>query len=343
MGALALRRARPDRWTANAALLAMAGLTLAACASAPDRPLLGQVPDAGTMGEPSTRYSGYRVGKPYQARGVWYYPKDQPNYDEVGIASWYGEQFHNKFTADGEVFDMNMPSAAHKTLPLPSLVEVTNLTNGKTVILRVNDRGPFVDGRIIDLSKAAAFELGFMGQGLTKVRVRYVGRALDPPGVKSTPDWLDQNRQQIAAAAPPAPPPAKLQAPVKAAQANLRETPVRTASNTRASSVVSTQKLPDVDNLLSPSNASAPAQAASAARATYEMQTGAFPTYDSAERFALSLTGSGLPEVQTSTGGAGQAVYRVVVHGLANPAEAAAVQAQASALGAPQAAIVAGS
>jgi rare lipoprotein A len=178
------------RWLAEAALLALAGLSLAACAGGPK-----PAPVAGTGGQPSPRYSGYRAGQPYQVRGVWYYPKEQPNYDEIGIASWYGEAFHNRYTADGEVFDMTLPSAAHTTLPLPSLVEVTNLANGKTLIVRVNDRGPFVDGRIIDLSKEAAAELGFVAAGVTKVRVRYVGRAPDAGGMSA--------RQEIAQASPP--------------------------------------------------------------------------------------------------------------------------------------------
>ena len=126
------------------ALVALAAASLAACAGGP-RPDLDT---ANTGGAPTSRYAGYKVGKPYQVKGVWYYPKDQPNYDEIGIASWYGEQFRNRYTADGEVFDMAMASAAHKTLPLPSLVEVTNLANGKTLVVRVNDRGPFVEGRV---------------------------------------------------------------------------------------------------------------------------------------------------------------------------------------------------
>jgi rare lipoprotein A len=181
------------RWVAEAAVLALAGASLAACAGGP-RP----GPVAGTEGQPSSRYSGYKVGQPYQVRGVWYYPKEQPNYDEIGIASWYGAAFHNRYTADGEVFDMTVPSAAHTTLPLPSLVEVTNLANGRKLIVRVNDRGPFVDGRIIDLSKEAAAELGFVAAGITRVRVRYVGRAPDPGGMSA--------RQQIASARKPAPP-----------------------------------------------------------------------------------------------------------------------------------------
>ena len=93
--------------------------------------------------------------RPYQIRGRWYHPAEQPDYEETGLASWYGDQFHGRPTATGERFDMNALTAAHKTLPLPGLVEVTNLANGRRIVVRVNDRGPFVDGRIIDLSRGA--------------------------------------------------------------------------------------------------------------------------------------------------------------------------------------------
>ncbi len=115
--------------------------------------------------------------RPYQVRGRWYQPVDDPGYDEVGMASWYGDRFDGRPTATGEIFDMNALTAAHRTLPLPGLVEVTNLENGRRVVLRVNDRGPFVDGRIIDLSRGAAQELGLLERGVGRVRVRYVGRA----------------------------------------------------------------------------------------------------------------------------------------------------------------------
>lgn len=113
----------------------------------------------------------YKVGKPYKVNGVWYFPKEDYNYDEVGYASWYGPDFHNKRTANGEIFDMNMLSAAHKTLPLPSVIRVTNLQNGRSLILRVNDRGPFVNDRILDVSRKGAQLLGFKDQGTTKIRV----------------------------------------------------------------------------------------------------------------------------------------------------------------------------
>jgi len=115
--------------------------------------------------------------RPYQIRGRWYQPAEQPGYNETGLASWYGEQFNGRPTATGERFDMHALTAAHKTLPLPGLVEVTNLANGRRIVVRINDRGPFVDGRIIDLSRGAAEALGFLSAGVGEVRVRYLGRA----------------------------------------------------------------------------------------------------------------------------------------------------------------------
>lgn len=115
-----------------------------------------------------------KIGNPYEIGGVTYYPREDPYYDVTGMASWYGEQFHGRDTANGEVFDMNALSAAHKTLPMPSYVRVTNLSNGRTLVLRVNDRGPFVKNRIIDLSRRAAQLLGFEEKGVERVRVQVV-------------------------------------------------------------------------------------------------------------------------------------------------------------------------
>ncbi len=114
----------------------------------------------------------YKVGEPYQINGVWYYPKVDYDYDETGIASWYGEAFHAKLTANGEIYDMNDLTAAHRTLPLPSLVRVTNLDNGRSMVVRINDRGPFAAGRIIDLSRRSAQLLGMDRAGTAKVRVQ---------------------------------------------------------------------------------------------------------------------------------------------------------------------------
>lgn len=115
-----------------------------------------------------------KVGKPYQVAGIWYYPSDDSGYDEVGLASWYGAQFHGGPTANGEQFDMDRVGAAHKTLPLPSYVEVTALDTGRTILVRINDRGPFVTNRIIDLSRRSAQLLGIERSGVSRVRVRRV-------------------------------------------------------------------------------------------------------------------------------------------------------------------------
>jgi len=124
----------------------------------------------------------YKVGNPYQVHGVWYHPKENPGYDETGIASWYGHPFHGKATANGESYDMNEMTAAHKTLPMPVMVRVTNLENGRSVVLRVNDRGPFVNGRIIDVSRRGAQLLGFEGKGTAAVRVQVISPDNGPAG-----------------------------------------------------------------------------------------------------------------------------------------------------------------
>lgn len=127
-----------------------------------------------TTTAPTQQPGVYKVGKPYQVGGQWYYPKVDYAYRERGLASWYGPNFHGKATANGEVFDMHGLSAAHKTLPLPSVVRVTNLENGRSLVVRVNDRGPFIRGRIIDLSKRAAELLGFADEGTALVEVQLV-------------------------------------------------------------------------------------------------------------------------------------------------------------------------
>ena len=138
-------------------LLLIAGLS--ACSSSQD---MGK--GTGTPGQ-------YKVGEPYEIDGVQYYPREDYAYSETGVASWYGPGFHGKRTANGETFDSGELTAAHRTLPMPSLVRVTNLDNGKSVVVRVNDRGPFANNRIIDLSQRAAELLGFAKLGTAKVRV----------------------------------------------------------------------------------------------------------------------------------------------------------------------------
>lgn len=154
----------------QARLLAIAALALLVSACAETQFLAHTAKRIGAGDSQSV--GGYKVGNPYQINDIWYYPKVDYNYDETGIASWYGPNFHGKLTANGEIFDMNALTAAHRTLPMPSVVEVTNLDNGRKLRLTVNDRGPFAKGRIIDVSRRGAQLLGFETNGVAKVRVR---------------------------------------------------------------------------------------------------------------------------------------------------------------------------
>ena len=130
------------------------------------------------FGDPVPKGGGtYRVGKPYTVAGRIYVPEEDVNYREEGLASWYGDDFHGRLTANGEVFDMDSLTAAHPTLPMPCYARVTNLSNGKSLIVRVNDRGPYHGNRLIDVSNKAAELLEFKGNGVARVRVEYVGRA----------------------------------------------------------------------------------------------------------------------------------------------------------------------
>jgi rare lipoprotein A len=169
-------------------LLAMS-LTISGCSSNKSS-YSSRDPFAGTG---SPRYKGtgpvpmgggrYHIGEPYQVAGRWFKPREQPNYDKTGPASWYGEAFDRRMTSNGEWFDMTRLTAAHPTLPLPSYAKVTNVSNGNTIVVRINDRGPFVGPRIIDLSKQSASALGFKRQGTATVRVQYIGPApLDDDG-----------------------------------------------------------------------------------------------------------------------------------------------------------------
>lgn len=133
-----------------------------------------------------------QIGRPYRIGGQLYTPHADDDYDEVGIASWYGDAFHGRLTANGEVYDMHTLSAAHPTLPLPSYVRVTNTENSRSVVVRVNDRGPFSRSRIIDLSQRAADVLDFRNDGVARVRVQYLEQArMDGQDV----EWLEASAQ----------------------------------------------------------------------------------------------------------------------------------------------------
>ena len=178
---------RPERLlaTARGAAVVAACVMLANCASSNKfasrvDPKYGvsSSPRVVEFGEPVPKGGGtYRIGKPYIVGGRIYVPEEDVNYREVGMASWYGDDFHGRLTANGEVFDMGALTAAHPTLPMPCYARVTNLSNGKSLIVRVNDRGPYHGNRLIDVSNKAAELLEFKGNGVARVQVEYVGRA----------------------------------------------------------------------------------------------------------------------------------------------------------------------
>jgi rare lipoprotein A len=317
--------ARGDfRLLRGVALIALGCAGLAACATpmptrlpqttaSNPKPYSGPPPPGSTKGLRGTE-------KPYQINGTWYYPREDKDYNVVGVGSWYGEQFHNRRTANGEIFDMDIPSAAHKTLPLPSIVEVTNLDNGRKMEVRVNDRGPFVDGRIIDLSKAAAEQLGYGRAGVARVRVRYVGPAGKTP--------FDQ-RREIAAAAPPpqpryTPPPAKPKVyttGLPPAQPAWDAPPPPKAAD------------PDFVPYTRPTPTLAvPVDPTPVLATPYRVQAGSFASRANAERAASQLSGAGDTSIESVERAHGT-LYRVVVKAGPDEAEAFGVRDRVAALG----------
>ncbi len=318
-------------------VLLLAGASLAACAT-PQPRYASRRPGPGEMSRPTPHIPGdgrYKVGDPYQVAGVWYVPKEQPNYDETGVASWYGDAFNMQPTANGEIFDMNAISAAHTTLPLPSIVEVTNLDNGRKLKVRVNDRGPFVGGRVIDLSRAAAHELGYDNQGLARVRVRYVGPAtLEQPNtglryasagpakplypVRQDPYAASSYPRATAPAASPALPaysPPIPQAPIAVSQSNL---PPVTGSELPA--------------LHRPPVAAPIAIASAASGGLYRVQAGAFSDRENARKVANSLGMTGQTSIEPIERN-GVMFYRVMVPGGADEGQAFALRDRVASLG----------
>ncbi len=153
-------------------LFALAALLMLSACGAPSGGSTIGAPGFDENGRPKSPY--IKLGKPYTIKGRTYFPEHDPNYTEKGMASWYGPGFHGGKTANGEVFNSGDMTAAHRTLPLPSMVRVTNQTNGKSVVVRVNDRGPYSDDRIIDLSRAAAQSLDMIRAGVAEVKIEYL-------------------------------------------------------------------------------------------------------------------------------------------------------------------------
>lgn len=249
-----------------------------------------------------------RVGPPYEANGRWYVPTPEPGYQQTGTASWYGPQFHGQRTASGETFDETALTAAHPTLPIPSLVQVTNLENGREVIVRVNDRGPFVGDRLIDLSRGAAQVLGFESQGQARVNVRYLGPA--PRRVNSD--------GSMAPASPPAPVPASAQ-PEEGPRSLLPPPSVETdLAGAPADSL--------------PAPASRPSYVAPVTGG-YFVQVGAFSDLSNAHRVRDAVEAAGPVAVDIRTAASGAELFRVRVGPFASRDEADAARRTLSTLG----------
>ena len=267
------------------AVISLAVLT-AACATEPEVNNVTVPPNAGV----------YKVGVPYQIGDTWYYPREQPDYDETGIASWYGPTFYGHSTANGERFDASALTAAHRTLPMPVNVRVTNLENGRSLIVRVNDRGPFAKGRIIDLSERAATLLGYKDKGTARVRVTFVSRADLPSGGPQP----SQTPPEIASAVPAAPtgkvaasdldplPGTAASPPGQTADLPPPAPTADTAVATQPTGIVTTVPVPAVTHLY--------------------VQAGAFSSYQNALRLQSKL-GRGL-RISTTTQN-GQKLYRL--------------------------------
>lgn len=231
----------------------------------------------------------YKVGNPYQINGVWYYPKEDPFYDETGIASWYGSDFHGKATANGERYDMATMTAAHRTLPMPSMVRVTNLENGRSIRVRINDRGPYARGRIIDMSRRAAELLGFQNKGTARVRVQYEGRG-DVGGRPPTEEVVAAKPTDLKAAPLSGVTSSELAPPSGATAAAARPT---TALPTPSASTMS----PVADDEPVGTVTMRPVPAAT----QLWVQVGAFQSRANADRLAERLTKIGYAQVSTTT------------------------------------------
>lgn len=300
----------------------------------------------------------YKIGKPYSINGQWYYPQVDYAHDETGVASWYGEAFHGKRTANGEKYNMNKVSAAHRTLPLPSVVRVTNLENGRSLVIRINDRGPFARGRVIDLSKRAAELLGFADKGTAMVRVQIMpepsrraalqvgaGKLPDfgPPPPKAapsvevtvealrTPEGVDSAPAPVTGATPgPIDPSAP---PFDGVTGGASSSgPTRTAVGDTTESPSFTAKTRDIDEkvVLVPV----------ASRPRIFIQAGAFASYDNANRVRarLSVLGTNVSISQVYV--TNRPFFRVRVGPLDSVADADRRLAQVIAVGIPEAQIV---
>jgi len=241
----------------------------------------------------------YKIGKPYQIGDTWYYPREQPDYDETGVASWYGPTFYGHRTANGEVYTAQDLTAAHRTLPLPVNVRVTNLDNGKSLVVRVNDRGPFAKGRIIDLSERAAELLGYKEKGTARVRVTFVARA-DLDGGGPPPD---ETPPEIATAVPAAPTGHVASAALDTVPGTVLAPPVAVAASALPAPVV-----PSADSAVATQPTGIVTEVPVPPATRLYVQAGAFSSYQNAARLQSRL-GGGLA-ISSATQN-GHTIYRV--------------------------------
>jgi rare lipoprotein A len=302
--------------------LTLAALTLAACTGGPKPSTIGYQVKEGEQ----NASGAYKIGKPYQIQGVWYYPQVDYSYDETGIASWYGADYHGKVTANGEAFNPDEVTAAHRTLPMPSLVKVTNLDNGRMILVRINDRGPFTHGRILDLSKKAAELLDIDLKGTARVRVQimqdesrllaYQAKGYEQAPLEAAPvEKVTTENLATPAGARSAPQKSKgakpLPAPAPAAASNV--------------------EIPDLENQTVYQQAARDTQ--------LYIQAGAFSRFDNANRLSVSLSSIGSTTVSQVHGKTGS-IFRVRMGPMASLSDADAMLEKVISSGYPDAKIV---
>lgn len=319
------------------AILALAGLLVAACGDRGRTSPSSSTQPSSTLTTTAAKPKGnYKIGNPYQVAGIWYYPKEDAAYDETGIASWYGPGFHGKQTANGESYDQNELTAAHQTLPMPTFVRVTNLENGRSIVVRINDRGPFVNGRIIDMTRRGAQLLGFIGQGTARVRVQIVpggGPEGDQPLPPSAPGTGDMPIQ-VAAQSSKGAVTAEALAPPPGTRGQAGATPAAAApAQPSATQVIGAGGAQPMDL-----EKQAVRQVAVKQTAIF-VQAGAFTQFDNANRLSARLSPIGPVRVMNASV-RGTDYYRVRVGPLASVDEADRALAQVIATGQQDARIV---
>jgi len=278
----------------------------------------------GSSGASVPTTGSYKVGKPYTIDGRTYVPQEEFNHVETGVASWYGPGFHGKSTANGERYDQQDHTAAHRTLQMPAIVRVTNLDNGRSTVVRVNDRGPYAQNRVIDLSRAAATELDMIGRGTARVRLDQLTTeslivkdvAMSGGGPAEQQQALAQHAAgsrsgpatAIAAAPPPRITPVPVSAPAPA--------PVYVEATPPASTPVpANQRRPTIASIAAGASPHASPPPPTLPTSTgggggFYVQTGAFSTMDNAERQRGLVRSYGISEISQASAG-GREVYRV--------------------------------